>query len=80
MQLFCPNCGIKNTKTNYEKKRLEVGGAIRDVYFLPCDTCGFTADIVVQLEASLNEEEIESAFQNTPLTDSQKGSKRKFKI
>lgn len=80
MQLFCPNCGIKNTKQNYEKRRLEVSGAgaIRDVYFLPCDTCGFTVDIVVQLEPKLNEEEVEKAFQDTPLTDSQKGTKKRF--
>lgn len=76
MQLFCPNCGIKNTKTNYEKNRLEVGGTIRDVYLIPCNICGFLADIVVQQYAIKNEEEVEKAFQDTPLTDSQRGTKR----
>jgi hypothetical protein len=79
MKPFCPNCGIKDTKQDFEKKRLEVMGRLCGVVFFACDICGLMVDLVIQQEPKKTEEEAEVAFNQIPLTDNQRGVKKRKK-
>lgn len=66
MEFFCVFCGIK-TVGNAEFKAM---------YDLFCPTCqGFISFSIIK-RPSKTDEEVEKAFQDTPLTDSQRGTKR----
>jgi transcription elongation factor Elf1 len=66
---FCLHCGIK-TEGN-----TGVSATSGDRLLL-CPCCGLHVRFYIQAQPSKTDEEVEAAFQNTPLTDSQRGTKR----
>jgi transcription elongation factor Elf1 len=69
-EYFCPQCGIQTTdNVNNEQSKKSHG------YVLICG-CGGECYIEIRKIRMTSDEEIEKAFQDTPLTDSQRGTKR----
>jgi hypothetical protein len=66
---FCVFCGTK-TEGN------TVGSVVSNNWNLSCNDCGGSVGFYVHHRPTKTDEEIEAAFQNTPLTDSQRGTKR----
>ncbi len=69
MEYFCAGCG---TKTENNTRRSDHSGD----YNLSCD-CGFIMRFYIYKERDKTDEEVEITFQQTELTDSQRGTKRR---
>ncbi len=63
---FCPHCGIK-TDGN-----ISTINGIDNQYYLICPVCNFAIEFRIQVRTSKTNEEIETAFQQTELTDYQR--------
>ena len=65
---FCWSCGTKKIGNT---TRGETGD-----YNLSCE-CGFSMRFYILTKRSKTDEEVDKAFQDTPLTDSQRGTKKR---
>jgi hypothetical protein len=68
LQFFCLGCGIK---TDGNTTRGTTGD-----YHLSCE-CGFEMRFYIKTERMKTDEEVDAIFQQTKLTDSQRGTKKK---
>ncbi len=69
-EFFCPCCGIR-------EKNNTVRGGTGD-HSLTCCSCGAGIRFYITLKPSRTQEEADAIFEQTELTDSQRGSKRRF--
>ena len=70
MKGFCTACGTK-TEDNIQLEK-QTGAR-----YLTCD-CGYSMRFYITNVKTKTDEEVEDLFQQTELTDSQRGTKRKF--
>lgn len=70
IEYFCPVCG---TKTNGNTTAGPTGD-----YYLTCPCCLAGIRFYITLKPSRTLEEADTIFQQTELTDSQRGTKRRF--
>lgn len=69
MKGFCPACGIK-TEGNVKLSKADGSR------YLTCD-CGYNMRFYILSPKSKTDAEVEDLFQDTPLTDSQRGTKKR---
>jgi len=68
---FCPICGIQNAKNNPPQD-----GSTGDILF-NCTECLAVTRFYIQMQPQRTLDEVEQLFQQTELTDSQRGTKKK---